>query len=188
MGSLAPVKLTGKSWETAMEELVYRPAHMTHTGRMTNALTPPQRGRLYRGGLPTPELNYDGFYLAYTTGEDIIRLNHALLAGTVISTKALDAVFNTGVPVDPPRGYEVMRNWPGFMFPDRAATYYPAIAEADVNGGGEDDEGNQAGFFMTVAMSRAADALQIEINNDSALFLPDDNAFASYIGTELFGK
>ena len=54
--------------------------------------------------------------------------------------------------------------------------------------GGEDDEGNQAGFFMTVAMSRAADALQIEINNDSALFLPDDNAFASYIGTELFGK
>jgi CubicO group peptidase (beta-lactamase class C family) len=187
---IAIQKLTGKPWESAMQELVYGPAHMTNTGRMTNTLKPPRRGRLYRGGVPTPELNYDGFYLAYTTLEDVVRLNHALLAGTVISPNSLDALFNAGLPVDPYRGYEVLINWVQTPTSPNAVPYYPMICEACVNGGGEDDWGNQAGFFMTVSMSRGGDSIQIELNNDSALYNPGDNenAFAAFIGKELYGR
>jgi CubicO group peptidase (beta-lactamase class C family) len=181
-------KATGKSWEAAMDDLVFRPAGMTNSGRMTNALRPPQRGRLYRAGIPTPELNYDGFNLAYTSVEDLVRLNHALLDGTLISQRSLDAMFTPLFHDDPSdasspwRGYEVVMN-------QATANTYKGVCEACVNGGGEDEEGIQAGFFMDNSLSIDADALQIVIINDSAYFTgDDDNTFDSFIGKQLYGK
>jgi serine/threonine-protein kinase len=181
-------KLTGKTWEGAMRQLVFGPAGMTDTGRMTNALRPPQRGRLYRAGVATRELNYDGFDLAYTTVADVIRLNHALLAGKVVSRRSLDAMFTPlfhDSPNDsssPYRGYEV-DIWPA------TATTYESVLEGTVNGGGEDDEGIHAGFFVDINVSPAARALQVVIINDSAYFTGDsDNAFDSFVRRQLYGK
>ena len=43
---------------------------------------------------------------------------------------------------------------------------------------------------MTVELSPAAGAIQIEINNDSRYFNPgdDDNAFFSFVSKPLYGK
>jgi CubicO group peptidase (beta-lactamase class C family) len=182
-------KVTGKTWADAMQGLVFKPADMTNSGRMTNALKPPQRGRLYSAGAPTQDLNYDGFYLAYITGEDVIRLNHALLAGALLTQRSLNTMFTPLFHDDaadsnsPWRGYEVI------MSPE-TAKIHKAICESCMNGGGEDQEGRDAGFFMTVTLSPGAGSLQMEINNDSAYFNPgaDDNAFAAFISKPLYGK
>jgi len=182
-------RVTGKIWADAMQELIFSPMGMANSGRMTNALKPPQRGRLYRAGSPTPELNYEGYNLAYTTAEDMIRLNHALLAGTLISRHSLDTMFtplfydSPGDPTSPKRGYEVV------MSPDTRMNYRVAC-ESCVSGGGEDDEGAHAGFFMSVSLSLGTGTLQVEINNDSAYFNwgENENAFARFIGKQLYGK
>jgi hypothetical protein len=162
---------------------------MAHTGRMTNALRPPQRGRLYRAGAATPELNYDGYNLAYTTVDDLIRLGHALLAGTLVSRQSLHAMFTPRVPADPSDPHAVWFGYEVTMWPATATTYQPACA-ACVNGGGEDDTGAHSGFFITVWVSPEADSLQIEVVNDTGYFNPgdDDNAFYSFVSKTLYGK
>jgi CubicO group peptidase (beta-lactamase class C family) len=171
-----------------MRELVFRPAGMSSSGRMTNALKPPRRGRLYHASSPTPELNYDAFYLAYSTGQDMIRFNHALLAGKLISRKSLDTMFapmvhdGAGDPHSPWRGYEVISR-------GDTSTSYGGVCESCINGGGEDDEGNRAGFFMPISVSPGAGTLEIEIVNDTAYFTPDaDNVLAQFIWKPLYGK
>jgi len=179
-------RVTGKTWATAMQDLVFGPAGMVSSGRLTNALRPPQRGRLYRSGFPTPELNYDGFNLAYTTVTDLIRLNHALLAGTLISKQARKAMFTPRMhddpndPNSPWRGYEVV------TAPDMP-TQYQVVCSACINGGGEDDEGLHAGFFMTIEVSPAVGAIRILLDDDTGYF-NDDNTFFSLISKRLYGK
>jgi CubicO group peptidase (beta-lactamase class C family) len=182
-------QVTGKTWAAAMQELVYGPAGMAHTGRMTNALRPPQRGRLYRAGVATPELNYDGYNLAYTTVDDLVRLGHALLAGRLISRQSRDAMFTPRLSADPSDpgafrfGYEVGM-WPA------TATEYQARCVSCVSGGGEDDTGAHSGFFITVWVSPEAGSVQIEVGNDSGYFDPGDadNAFYSFVSKALYGK
>ncbi len=181
-------QVTGTTWAAAMQTLVFRPAGMTGSGRMTNALKPPRRGRLYIAGSPTPELNYDGFNLAYTTAADMIKLNHTLLDGTLLSRQTRDALFKPRMhddpndPNSPWRGYELILN-------TATPRLYASVCESCTAGGGEDEEGLRAGFFMTVGFSPDAGGLQIEVVNDTGYFDVDaDNAFGTMIGTRLYGK
>jgi hypothetical protein len=86
-------------------------------------------------------------------------------------------------PKSPWRGYEV-------IVKPATATTYKVVCTSCVTGGGEDKEGSDAGFFMTVAISPDAGAVQIEINNDDAYFDPSstDNTFFSLISNLLYGK
>jgi CubicO group peptidase (beta-lactamase class C family) len=182
-------RVTDKAWETAMRDLVFGPAGMTSSGRMTNALKPPRRGRLYLDGAPTPELNYEGFNLAYTTVADLIRLNHALLAKTLLSRQARDAMFKARMHDDPNDPNSPWRGYEAIMSPATTASTYKSVCLSCVNGGGEDEEGLHAGFFMTTSVSPEARTVQIEINNDTEYFNEDaDNIFAGEIGTRLYGK
>jgi hypothetical protein len=70
----------------------------------------------------------------------MIRLNHALLAGTLVSKQSLKVMFtplfhdDPSDPNSPWRGYEVV------MQPATATTY-KAVCVSCVNGGGEDETG-----------------------------------------------
>jgi CubicO group peptidase (beta-lactamase class C family) len=182
-------RVTGTTWEAAMQSLVFGPAGMTSSGRMTNALKPPQRGRLYQAGFPTPELNYDGFNLAYTTVADLVRLNHALLAGTLISRQSRDAMFTSRMladptdPTSPGLGYEV-------VIDPATASRSARVCVSCIDGGGEDDEGLHAGFAMTIFVSPEARSQAILIDNDTDYFNIDaDNTFQhSIISTRLYRK
>jgi CubicO group peptidase (beta-lactamase class C family) len=181
-------KVTGKTWEAAMQDLIYGPAGMTHTGLMTNALKPPRVGRFYRAGIPSPELNYAGYYLPYTTVDDLIRLSHAVLAEKLISRRALDAMFTPVFLDDPTSLPSPWRGYESVMWPANLETY-TAVCVICVNGGGEDDTGNQAGFYINLELSPSADAVEIELINDSGYFSgADDNAFISYISKDMYGR
>jgi CubicO group peptidase (beta-lactamase class C family) len=181
-------RATGKTWEAAMRDLVFGPAGMDSSGRMTNALRPPRQGLLYDGGVPTPGLNYDGFNLAYTTVADLVRFNHVLLAGTLISRHSSDALFTPRMhddpndPNSPWRGYEAVL-WPA------TATLYRMVCVSCVTGGDEGEEGFHAGFVMTNFVSPEAGSLLILVDNDPAYFdIDSDNAFLNLISARLYGK
>jgi CubicO group peptidase (beta-lactamase class C family) len=86
-------RASGKSWSDFMQQSIFGPAGMINSGRMTNSFQPPQRARGYARGGPGPELNYNAYYMAYSTLEDVHRFDSALLAGKILSRSSLDALF-----------------------------------------------------------------------------------------------
>jgi CubicO group peptidase (beta-lactamase class C family) len=86
-------KVSGLSWAAFMQQTIFGPAGMTNSGRLTNTLLPPQRARGYTGSSAAAELNYSAYYMAYSTLEDVYRLDSALLAGKILSPSSLNALF-----------------------------------------------------------------------------------------------
>jgi CubicO group peptidase (beta-lactamase class C family) len=181
-------KVTGKSWAEAMQELVFGPAGMTNTGQMTNALRPPQVGRFYRAGQATPELNYDGTYFAYTSVEDMMRLNHALLAGTLISKQALAATFTGYIHDNPSDSNSASLGYELIMFPT-PSTQNEVVVLAEVNGNSEDNAGLEAGLNMSVDLSPDDGAMEIFVANDAVTYGADaEDHFNDLISRLMWGK
>jgi CubicO group peptidase (beta-lactamase class C family) len=87
------MKQTGMSWTGAMQTLVFGPAHMTDSGRLTNAMRPPQRVQGYSGGQPTNFGNFNNYPAPYSSIADLERMDRALLAGRLLSAAARRALF-----------------------------------------------------------------------------------------------
>lgn len=182
-------KASGETWEKAMQDLVWRPAGMTSTGLMTNALKPPQVGSFYRAGLPSPALNYNGYYLPYTTVDDLVQLTHALLAGKLISQQSMHAMFAPEMldypdqgPTGPRRGYELDMDL-------ATAKTHTVLCLICKFGGGEDDTGYGAGFEVSLQVAPDAGAIQIEVDNDTGYYTyEDNNTLTDYLRTTLYSK
>jgi CubicO group peptidase (beta-lactamase class C family) len=87
------MKQTGMSWTGAMQTLVFGPARMTDSGRLTNAMRPPQRVQGYSGGQPTDFGNFNNYPAPYSSIADLERMDRALLAGRLLSAAARRALF-----------------------------------------------------------------------------------------------
>lgn len=87
------MKQTGMSWSGAMQTLVFGPAHMTDSGRVTTAMRPPQVVQGYSGGQPTEFGNFNNYPALYSSIADLERMDRALLAGRLLSSAARRALF-----------------------------------------------------------------------------------------------
>ena len=75
-------KVSGTSWSEFMPQTIFGPAGMTDSGRMTNRFLPPRRARGYIRSAPRADVDFDAYFLAYSTLEDVYRYDTALLAGS----------------------------------------------------------------------------------------------------------
>src|SRR6185437_1722584 len=86
-------RVTGESWEAALRHAILTPAGMAHTGRLTDALQPPQRARNYIGAATNSEASYDVTLAVYATAPDVLRFDEALFGGRLASPKAMAAML-----------------------------------------------------------------------------------------------
>jgi CubicO group peptidase (beta-lactamase class C family) len=160
-----------------MQQTIFGPAGMTSSGRMTNALLPPQRARGYVGSDAGQEADYDAYYLAYSTLEDLYRYDTALLAGKIISQQSLAAMVTPGPVLDnnTPQGYPI---YAGYGFRVIKATTAPPqgwtrAMERQVGSLGGYDV---LGFSVTNFFSPDDGAVLILLNNDTGAVNGDEES------------
>lgn len=165
-------KVSGLTWAKFMQRTIFQPAGMTNSGQMTNAFLPPRRASgTAPGGIPGSTFDYDGYFLAYSTPQDLYRYDKALLDGKIVSSKWLTTIFaphvlEGGSPSLPGDAF-----YSGYGFDVIRATR-STIAHI-VTAGGYD----QVGFSTTDFLSRNG-TIGIEMNNDLSRFSNnDENAF-----------
>jgi CubicO group peptidase (beta-lactamase class C family) len=84
-----------------MQQLLFGPAHMTDSGRLTNSVVPPQRVQGYDlQGDPERLGNYNNYYIPYSSIRDLERMDRALLSGHLLSKHALHALFTPRISGD----------------------------------------------------------------------------------------
>jgi CubicO group peptidase (beta-lactamase class C family) len=183
-------KVSGLSWSDFMQQTLFGPAGMTNSGRMTNSLLPPQRARGYLGANPGQDANYDAYYMAYATLEDLYRFDTALLAGKIVSQQSLSTLFATGPQFDiAPEGSPIYAAH-GFREIGATATAPPGWThpmEREVGSlGGYDN----LGFSITDWFSPDDGAILLLLNNDVGAFGGDEETYlrAGLMRPGLFGK
>jgi CubicO group peptidase (beta-lactamase class C family) len=160
-------KVSGKTWSDFMQQTIFDPAGMTNSGRMTSSLQPPQRARGYTRSGPAPELNYNAYYMAYSTLEAIYRFDTALLAGKILSRQSLDVLFTPRMPNGTDlNGDQVYMGYGGTGVFKSSSTEVAQVVPA----GGDDTWG----FLVTDFFSPDNGTVAIELNNDTGAFSNDD--------------
>jgi CubicO group peptidase (beta-lactamase class C family) len=184
-------KVSGESWADFMQQAIFGPAGMTNSGRMTNALLPPQRGQGYVGSDPGQKANYDAYYMAYSTLEDLYRFDTSLLSGKIISQQSLADMVEPGPVIDDntPQGYPI---YAGYGFRVIKATTTPPRGwarpmERQVGSLGGYDT---LGFSITNFFSPDDGAVLILLNNDTDALNGDEetNLRGFLLRPGLFGK
>jgi CubicO group peptidase (beta-lactamase class C family) len=95
-------KVTGQPWATVMRDLIFRPAGMPNSGRMTDALVPPARARDYAGAVADRSTRYNTYFQVVSTLRDIAAYNTALFSGKILTPSSLAQLFAPRAPVSPP--------------------------------------------------------------------------------------
>jgi YVTN family beta-propeller protein len=96
-------KVTGEPWESVMQQLIFRPAGMRESGRVTNQLRPPAWAREYSGSNPGQGNVYQNDYFQiYSTAKDIDAYDAALFGGRLVSQGTLQRMLAPRDPVVPP--------------------------------------------------------------------------------------
>jgi CubicO group peptidase (beta-lactamase class C family) len=96
------LRVTGKPWATFLQENIWHPAGMAHTGRLTDALKPPKRAAAYSGGGPGDDGGYNNNYAAYSTVLDVERYDRALFGGQLLGSAWLRTMMTPQALVEPP--------------------------------------------------------------------------------------
>jgi CubicO group peptidase (beta-lactamase class C family) len=94
-------QVTGKPWETFLRQVIFAPAGMKNSGRVTDAMLPPARAQDYSGAVANPIAGYDDYYAAYSTAADVYAYDNALFAGKLVSAKALARLFTPRAAITP---------------------------------------------------------------------------------------
>src|SRR5947209_7830836 len=156
------------SWSDFMQQTIFGPAGMTNSGQMTNSFLPPQRARGFTRLGPAAELNYNAYYMAYSTLEDVYRFDMALLAGKILSPASLTALFTPRV-LDPP---PALNGDPIYLGYGEAGIFKPSTTQVtQVVAAGGDPEW---GFSITNFFSPDNGTVAIELNNDTGSFTSTD--------------
>ena len=174
-------KVSGQSWSDFMQQTIFGPAGMSNSGRMTNSLLPLQRARGYNHNGPAPELNYNAYYMVYSTLDDMYRLDTALLAGKILSRSSLDALFAPRM-LDPPpalNGDPVFRGYGSDVF--KASN--TMVSQVVAAGGSED-----WGLSVTDFFSPDDGTVGIELNNDTGAFNDENRFWDLLVRPALFAK
>lgn len=95
-------KVTGKPWTTVIRQAIFRPARMTHSGRVTDSLLPPARAQDYSGSTPDSDVVYNDYFQVYSTLRDVYGYDNALFAGRILSHPSLTRLFAPRGAVSPP--------------------------------------------------------------------------------------
>lgn len=184
-------KVSGRSWSDFMQQTIFGPAGMSNSGRMTNKFLPPQRARGYVGTDPGQDANYDAYYMAYSTLEDLYKYDTALLAGKIISPQSLQAMVTPGPVLDDnaPQGYPI---YAGYGFRVIKATTAPPPGwthpmERQVGSLGGYDF---LGFSITNFFSPDDGAVLLLLNNDTGAVNGDEETTlrGALLRPGLFGK
>jgi CubicO group peptidase (beta-lactamase class C family) len=160
-------KVSGLSWSDFMQQTIFGPAGMTTSGRMSDSLLPPQRARGYMGARPAPALNYNAVYLAYSTLEDVYRLDTALLAGKILSRSSLDQLFTPRLQRDQDANGRPLYMGYGGTFVAKASS--SQVSQVIPTGGSGD-----WGFAVDDFFSPDNGTVGILLINDTAAFTSDD--------------
>jgi CubicO group peptidase (beta-lactamase class C family) len=87
--SLVAETVSGQPWARFIQQTVFGPAGMSHSGRITDALVPPALALDYSGVAPNPAAVYDDTFAVYSTALDLYAYDNALFAGKLVSRHAL---------------------------------------------------------------------------------------------------
>jgi len=188
--SVVIAKVAKQSFNTVMQRMVFGPAGMTESSVVTQIPSGSARG--YLRGTPSYRL-YSGRYpLIYSSVEDVMRLDRALLGGKIISKRSQAALFTAYIndnPGGPPvyRGYGQTLVLKPHQFPGRAlGTVSPVNTEkiAFQNGGIDG-----SGFITNNALSPNDGTIAIILNNDAGMFTNDnDNYLKGHLFKLLWAK
>jgi len=133
--------------------------------------------------VPAHALNYDAYFRAYSTLQDVYRYDMALLAGKIIATTSLDTLLAPRLLNPPPllNGDPLFRGY-GFDVVKASTTMVGQVVAA----GGDDNWG----FGITDFFSPDDGTIIIEFNNDTEAWNNDtDNHFFDFTLREaMFGK
>jgi CubicO group peptidase (beta-lactamase class C family) len=94
-------RVSGQSWDAYMRQHIFSPAGMTNSGRVTDALKPPQRAAQYNGATEDAVSGYDNYFFAYSSALDLYRYDQALFGGTLLSGALLRALMTPGPAAEP---------------------------------------------------------------------------------------
>lgn len=158
------VTVMGRPWAAAMQTLLFGPAHMTNSGLLTNAVTPPERVQGYSAGAPVLLGNYNNYYAPYSSVEDLVRMDRALLTGHLISRTALHALFTPYLG-----GVAVLQRYLGSNATDLSSGYecylHPATRTTVTVA---DKPGDVGGFLFDDALSPDDGSIAIMAQNDDS--------------------
>jgi CubicO group peptidase (beta-lactamase class C family) len=183
-------KVSGKSWSDFMQQTIFGPAGMTNSGRMTNSLLP-QRARGYIGSDPGQDVDFDAYYMAYSTLEDVYRFDTALLAGKIISPQSLAAMVAPGPALGTsPEGGTVYAGYGGLGVGKASDTPPPGWTRPHEREVGTIGGGEGTGFSITNQFSPDDGAVLLLLNNDTGAVndAEETNLRAGLLRPGLFGK
>jgi CubicO group peptidase (beta-lactamase class C family) len=95
-------RVTGKAWAMFLQDNVWHPAGMAHTGRLTDALKPPKRAAAYSGSGSGNDGGYSNTYAAYSTVPDVERYDRALFGGKLLGSTWLRTMMTPQAVVESP--------------------------------------------------------------------------------------
>jgi CubicO group peptidase (beta-lactamase class C family) len=157
-------RVSGQPWASAMQQLIFGPAHMTHSGHLTNAIRPPARVQGYNAGAPIQLGNYNNYYVPIASIEDLARLDRALLSGHLLSPQALSALFAPHL-----HGVAVRQRYGGSHARQLAGCYECYLrASTPTTVLVADNPGDVGGFTMDNALSPEDGSIAIIARNDVA--------------------
>jgi CubicO group peptidase (beta-lactamase class C family) len=160
-------KVSGQSWSDFMQQTIFGPAGMTNSGLMTNSFLPPQRARGYIRSDPALNVDYDAYYMAYSTLEDVYRFDTALLAGKIISQQSLAAMVAPGPAFGTaPEGGTIYAGYGGLGVSKATRTPPPGWTRPHEREVGTIGGGESTGFSITNQFSPDDGAVLILLNND----------------------
>ncbi|GAC1641414.1 MAG: hypothetical protein NVS4B2_30940 [Chloroflexota bacterium] len=167
-------KVTGKRWDTAMRQLILRPAGMNRSGRISDQSPPPAFAQDYSGNQPKPAEYYNDYFAIYSTASDLYRYDNALSTGKLLSQHSLYRLTAPRDIVNPPDpGIEGAR-W-AYKWKTGTAFGHQVLYTTD-----------RAHSFSTMNMLfPTRDVAIIVISNDDQ---NDFRSVAAHIGAILFGE
>jgi CubicO group peptidase (beta-lactamase class C family) len=156
-----------------MQNLLFGPARMSDSGRLTNTITAPQRVQGYSAGIPVQLGNFNDYYTPYSSVRDLERMDRALLSGHLLSRSGLRSFFTGYIS-----GGALVGRYNGSHATELAGCYECYLRKASpTTVAVVDNPGTINGFGADDALSPDDGTIAIMVQNDDSGPAPTDVLF-----------